>query len=168
MLSMAPSGDCFAGGGGDGQFYFFKTAEFRNAPGPASTYHIPEGHGAVYGVAVAEDGSSYAGTMNVVDAGAVYLVNPTSAVGTLIKKFDTAKNPNCVTINSGAGLMAVADGHPDGHKGNFYLYENIDTTPQQKWGFETPNMSWPIAISGNGKTVVGGCDYPGNVYYFSA
>lgn len=166
MLSMAPNGNYFAGGGQDGEFHMFETAKFLQTQEPTYSYSIPGGGGAVYGVAIAPDGSCFAGTTNVKTEGAVYLVKPGVAPDcTLIKKCPTAHNPNCVVINSDIGLMAVADGHPDGQNGSFYLGDLKDDG-KGMWSLTTPNMSWPIAISGSGNAVVGGCDYPGNLYYF--
>lgn len=165
MLSLAPSGNCFAAGGANGLFYMFDAVSFLQSGEPTYSYATGVSE-AVYGVAVAGDGKSFAGVVNNGDAGAVYLVNVNSGTPVLAATFPTQRNPNCVTINSEHGLMAVADGHPDGTPGHFYLYSGVGTAPVETWCYTTTqNMSWPVAIAANGSAVIGGSD-DSSIYSF--
>jgi hypothetical protein len=83
------------------------------------------------------------------------------------------RNPNSAAFNTAHRLLAVADGHPDGTPGHFYLYENVGRSllppPSRaslRWQFTTNNMSWPIAISAAGNAIVAGSDDT-NIYYFT-
>lgn len=163
--SLSATGKYFATGGNGGQFYMFDVAQFLQTGQPTYTCQT-SAQGAIYGVAVAEDGSSYAGVINAGDAGEVYLVPVVGGVQAPAQKFSTQRNPNCVTLNSTYGLMAVADGHPDGTPGHFYLYSNIGSTATETWCYTTQNdMSWPIAIAANGQSVIGGSD-DSSIYSF--
>lgn len=158
MLSLAADGSSFAAGGANGQFYLFESSAFKQSNQPTQTYSTG-GTGAIYGVAGGSDGRLFAGVANTADTGEVYLVNG----ATLLKSFPTERNPNCVIINSTHGLMAVADGHPDGTPGHFYLFDINGGLLTEKWRFTTGNMSWPITIAANGSMVVGGSD-DGHIY----
>lgn len=68
-----------------------------------------------------------------------------------------------LSMNQAAGLVAVADGHPDGSPGNFYLLEGAGGA--LCWSYATGNMSWPIQIAANGAAIVAGSD-DSRVYYF--
>lgn len=162
--ALSPSGNFFASGGNDGKFYMFDVAQFLQSGQPTYTCQT-SASGAIYGVAVAEDGSSYAGVINTSDSGEVYLVPVSGGVQGPPQTFDTLRNPNCVTLDSAHGLMAVADGHPDGSPGHFYLYSNIGGTASETWCYPTDNMSWPVSIAANGQSVVGGSD-DSSIYSF--
>lgn len=155
MLDLAPDGRCFAAGGAKGMFYFFDVEKFFTTQAPAHGYdtNVP---GAVYGVAVAGDGSAFAGVVNNGDAGIVYFVPLVNGAKGQAKSFPTQHNPNSVVLNAGHGIMAVADGHPDGHPGAFYLFDTVSQS--LRWSGATGNMSWPVAIAANGGAVVGGSD----------
>jgi outer membrane protein assembly factor BamB len=87
--------------------------------------------------------------------------NPT---GTPSWTYQTARNPNCASLNLSQGMLAIADGHPDGSPGNFYLLNTADGS--LRWQYGTSNMSWPIMISASGNAVVAGSD-DSNIYYFT-
>lgn len=172
MLDMSPNGQYFAGGGADGTFYQFVVDRFDETGTP--TYRYSTGlSDPVYGVACSAEGNLFAGVMNDgPDAGRVYAVGIVDFAPTPVFQAATLRNPNSVALNSPRHLMAIADGHPDGTPGHFYLYEGVlqsplpIVTPTLLWTFETGNMSWPVTLSADGSAVVGGSD-DSYVYYFA-
>lgn len=172
MVDLSPDGQWFAAGGAEGCFYLCQTSRFVTEGTP--TYNYQTGvKGSVYGVAVEDDGSGFAGVVNVGDAGAVYFVQRVNDSVMLECKFDTKRNPNSAAFNTANRLLAVADGHPDGTPGNFYLYQNVGRSllpppapAGLRWEFQSGNMSWPITISAQGNAIVAGSD-DSNIYYFT-
>lgn len=166
-VRMTPTGASFAAGGAGGFLYLFDVGSFLAGGGPALQYQVANG-GSVYGVAVADDGSAVAGVSNLNPGsdvgGMVYLIERHGCLAGLAWSFQTERNPNCVSLNLRKGMLAVADGHPDGQPGNFYLLEMA--TGALRWKYPTSNMSWPIQIAANGSAVVGGSD-DSRVYYFT-
>lgn len=166
MLDLAPDGKRFAAGGAKGRFYFFDVEKFFSSSRPACEYDtgVP---GAVFGVAVAGNGSLFAGVVNSDRVGKGFLVPVVNDAAGPAKTFATRHDPNCVVLNATHGLMAVADGYagkqPDENKGRFYLFDTA--TAAERWSCPAGKMSWPIAISANGNAIVGGSD-DSNIYYF--
>jgi WD40 repeat protein len=165
MLDLSPDGKYFAAGGAKGLFYFFDVSDFVARGGPTQHYDTSV-KGAVYGVAVAGNGSLFAGVVNRDDAGVGYLITVANQGA---KQFTTLHNPNCVVLNATHGMMAVADGHssdihPEQDAGRFYLFDTA--TGAQRWSCPTAKMSWPIAIAANNGAVVGGSD-DSYIYYFA-
>ena len=170
MVALTADGNAFAAGGASGSFYLCNTAKFVADGKPTYTYNTGLAE-AVYGVAVAQDGSVFVGVVNSGEAGSVYVVAIVDFVPQLQCKFPTARNPNSAALNLAPGLLAVADGHPDGTPGHFYLFDGITggvpiTAPTLRWQYQTANMSWPITISSDGKAVVAGSD-DSYIYYFT-
>jgi hypothetical protein len=164
MVRLAPNGKTFVTGGPAGSFYLFDTAQFVSSGQPTITYQAGVS-GSVYSVAVADDGSSFVGVVNANSTqGTVYYVGRNGSQGTLLWQYSTAHNPNCAWLNIAKGLLAVADGHPDGTPGTFYLLNTTDGT--LRWQYPTTNMSWPIAISADGSGVLAGSD-DSHLYYFT-
>lgn len=163
MLDLAPDGKCFAAGGAKGLFYFFDVESFFATQTPLHSYDTTVS-GAVYGVAVAGDGSAFAGIVNNGDAGAACHVPLVNGANGPAKPFPTQHNPNSVVLNAAHGMMAVADGHPDGTPGCFYLFDT--TTGALRWKCPAGNMSWPVAIAANGSAVAGGSD-DSSIYYLT-
>ena len=164
MVRLAPDGKTFVAGGSSGSFYLFDTAQFISTGQPTITYQTGVS-GSVYSVAVADDGSSFVGVVNAnASQGTVYYVGRNGAQGTLLWQYSTAHNPNCVWLNIAHGLLAVADGHPDGTPGAFYLLNTATGT--LRWQYPTTDMSWPIMISADGSGVVAGSD-DSHMYYFT-
>lgn len=155
MLDLAPDGRCFAAGGAEGRFYFLDVGKFFTTQAPVHSYDTNV-QGTVYGVAVAGDGSAFAGIVNNEDAGIVYCVPLGNGAKGLAKPFPTQHNPNSVVLHAAHGMMAVADGHPDGTPGCFNLFDPISGA--LRWKGPTGNMSWPIVIAADGSAVVGGSD----------
>jgi len=166
-VRMTPSGAAFAAGGANGFFYLFDVGNFLTGGGPALQYQAANG-GSVYGVAVSDDGSALAGVANLNPGsdvgGMVYLIERHGCLAGLTWSFQTDRSPNFVSLNLGKGMLAVADGHPDGTPGNFYLLDTA--TGALRWKYTTSNMSWPIQIAANGTAVVAGSD-DSKVYYFT-
>lgn len=77
-------------------------------------------------------------------------------------------NPG-VTLDRDATLVSATDGKPDGghnqkeSPGNFYLLDAC--SGQRLWQYGTRLMNWPMALTPDGKTVVGGSD-DGSMYYW--
>jgi hypothetical protein len=167
-VRITPDGSAFAVGGSQGYFYFFDTASFIQTGQPTITSQMSS-KASVYGVAIADDGSAFVGVSNLTpsstDGGLVYFVPRSSTTGTPTWTYQTARNPNCASLNLASGLLAVADGHPDGTPGNFYLLNT--SSGSVIWQYGTSNMSWPIMISADGTAVVAGSD-DSNIYYFNA
>lgn len=162
-VRVTPNGSAFAAGGSNGDFYLFDTAAFRSQPQPTVTYHVPNA-GSVYGVAIANDASAFVGIVNVSGGtGSVYYIQRQGSTGTLKWTYATQHNPNSAWLNSPANLLAVADGHPDGSPGAFYLLNAANGSLLGQYG--TSNMSWPIMISANASAVLAGSD-DSHVYYF--
>ncbi|MBC7366049.1 MAG: hypothetical protein H7343_04425 [Undibacterium sp.] len=162
MLDLAPDGKCFAAGGAKGVFYFFDVAKFATTGLPTSE-SAASVSGAIFGVAVAGDGSLFAGVVNDGTAGYAVVVPVANGAAGPARQFATKHNPNGVALNATHGMLAVADGHSDVHQGSFYLFDLA--TGAQRWSCATGKMSWPIAIAANGSAVVGGSD-DSNLYYF--
>jgi len=162
-IRITPDGRAFAAGGSSGNIYLFDSAQFRTTKQPAITFNIPQA-GSIYGVAIAGDASGFAGIANKTGGkGAIYYVQRQGNTGTLKWSAPTQHNPNSAVINSSIGLVAVADGHPDGTPGAFYLFDAA--TGAQRGQYTTSNMSWPIAIAAGGSAVAAGSD-DANIYYF--
>lgn len=80
-------------------------------------------------------------------------------------------NPG-VTLDRDASLVSATDGRPDGQggvqnqkesPGSFYLFDA--SSGRQLWQYDTRLMNWPMALTPDGKTVVGGSD-DGSLYYW--
>ncbi len=170
MVDLTPDGKAFAAGGSLGVFYQCNTAQFVAEGRPTCTYStsLPE---AVYGVAISADGSVFAGVVNAGQAGRAYVVSVVDNAPQMTTLFTLQRNPNSASLNLAHGLFAVADGHPDGTPGHFYLYSQVIgpgvpiVGPILRWIYQTGNMSWPVVISANGNAVVGGSDDT-YIYYF--
>jgi len=163
-VRMTPDGSAFAAGGSLGYFYLFAVAAFMSSGQPTVSYQMPS-KASVYGVAIADDASGFVGLSNQTPGstagGLVYYV---ARSGKLNWTYTTARNPNCASLNLAKGMLAVADGHPDGSPGDFYLLNTADGG--LRWQYTTSNMSWPIMISKNGNAVVAGSD-DSSIYYFT-
>ncbi len=167
MLDLAPDGKSFAAGGAKGHFYFFEVEKFFATNQPTCACATGVG-GAVFGVAVAGNGSLFAGVVDHDYTGNGYLVPVVNGAAGPAKTFTTRHAPNGVVLNATHGMLAVADGYAgkqaDENKGRFYLFDTA--TAAERWSCPSGKMSWPIAISAQGNAVVGGSD-DSNIYYFT-
>lgn len=169
-IRLTPDGTTFVAGGPSGYVYYFDIDELKKTGKPTLSYQCPA-QSAVYGVAVADDGSYFAGVCNNSSAdkkGLVFYIQRTGSTGTLKWTYKTDRNPNCVSLNQATGHVAVADGHPDGTPGNFYLLDATSSSPDGSliWQYGTGNMSWPIMISSKGNAIAAGSD-DSKIYYFT-
>ena len=74
-------------------------------------------------------------------------------------------NPNSTSMDAAGTLITVADGHPVGTPGTFYLFDAA--TGAKLMEFPTnDDMNWPMVLSADGTSAVGGSDNS-NVYYFA-
>ncbi len=107
--------------------------------------------------------------------GVVYSLASTQSGGTIASDFlwiqPTAFGVNPGISLDGAGAFATAtDGKPDHGNGvnesagHFYMYDNA--TGEPVWSKETRTMNWPMAISADGRAIVGGSD-DGSLYYWA-
>lgn len=163
MLELTPDGKTFVAGGANGTFYYSDVAQFiaNGEPAWAASTNV---RGAVYGVAIAEDGSLFAGVFNRGAAGEAWVNARPGPGAALARHFALEHNPNSAALNAAHRLFAIADGHPDGTPGCFYLFDPI--TGAARWKCPTGNMSWPITIAANGRAVVAGSD-DSYLYYFT-
>lgn len=162
MVRLTPDGSAFVCGGPSGTFYFFDAAQFASSGQPTTMYSTGQG-GSVYSVAIADDASAFVGVANYQSTlGMVYYVTRSGSQCSLKWSYQTAHNPNCAWLNQ--SLLAIADGHPDGSPGAFYLLNTADGS--LRWQYPTGNMSWPIMISRDGSGIVAGSD-DANIYYFT-
>ena len=77
-------------------------------------------------------------------------------------------NPG-VSMDKNAQYVTATDGQPKGKtvkesKGNFYLFNVEDG--QLQWRYQTNQMNWPMQLSSDGQSVIGGSD-DGSVYYWA-
>lgn len=173
---MAPDGGHFAAASSNGDFYLFQLDSFLQNPVPLWGQSSPFG-ATVYGLAISADGQTVVAGSNPPSGsdaptqGFYSCVrntsDPSSPTGFSPSQVWTASaysspNPGLSMDDSGA-FIAAADGHPVGDPGHFYLFAGADGTMQ--WTYETPNESWPAAISRDGSIVICGSD-DGNVYVF--
>lgn len=171
MLSLTPDGSAFAAGGSGGVYHLFEVAAFLQTGVPTYSFNTGS-QDAIYGVGVSTDGSMFAGVVNVgSDSGLAYAATVLGGSPVQRAKIATLRNPNSVCLDLARGVMAVADGHPDGTPGHFYLIGGIVAAPNSmvvatvQWECTTGDMSWPVTISGDGSAIVGGSD-DGSIYYF--
>lgn len=171
MISLAPDGSCFAAGGYEGKFYFFNTAQFIATQQPTLA-HQTSAKGPVYGVAVAPDGSRFAGVVNSGDIGQAHLLR-VAPTGAQVEQTDSLlANPNCASLilRGNELLYAIAVGHSETKSGYYYFFRGPADEPgliaRLQWVFPTGKMSWPIVISAQGNAIVGGSD-DSHLYYFT-
>ncbi len=151
-------------GANDGIQYSIFVEQFMATPQAAWSAAIPGGATTIYGVACNGDGglSSVAG--NASSGGVVaYYANKYNN-GAMYWKATTLHSPNSVSMDRIGNWVALADGHPDGTPGCFYLFSGIGGALQ--WSFPTSDMSWPIKLAADASLVVGGSDN-GYVYAFA-
>jgi hypothetical protein len=130
---------------------------------PAWQVQIPGGATTIYGVACSADGGRIGVAGNVGSAGSVSVFHNMYSHAALIWTASTARSPNSVSFDATGSALALADGHPDGTPGDFYLWNAA--SGELLWSFPTSDMSWPIQLSADGSTVAAGSDN-GSVYAF--
>lgn len=137
-----------------------------SASGPAWSAQIPGGASTIYGVACSADGTrvAVAGNVKSTGGGSVSVFDNTQSQPSLLWTASTAHSPNSVSFDAAGQWLGLADGHPDGTPGAFYLFSGA--TGALAWNFPTSDMSWPIQLSADGSTVAAGSDN-GSVYLFA-
>lgn len=150
-------------GANNGMLYAIDVQAYLASPGPRWQVAIPGGAKTIYGVACSANGARVAVAGNLPKGGTVSMFEDKGAHGALIWSASTQRSPNDVSFDASGRWLALADGHPDGTPGNFYLWD-ADSGALQ-WTFPTSDMSWPIQLSADASTVVAGSDN-GSVYLF--
>lgn len=143
-------------GASDGTLYAFDVADFLQTPGPAWQTTIPDGATTIYGLACADHGGPVAIAGNLAQGGTVAVYADAQTQGTLRWTAHSEHSPNCLAFDPRGRWLALADGHPDGTPGAFYLWDALDGSLQWRW--PTSDMSWPIRIAGDASVIVGGSD----------
>lgn len=162
-IAMNWVGSRFVAGASGGQVYYFDIDQFIQSNQPTWTQTLP-GAASVYGVAINMEGDLATAVGNVGDGGVLGLLVIGETGGVWAWTTSTEHNPNSTSMSGDGGLITVADGHPDGTPGAFYLYSAGTTTPI--WVCPSGNMSWPMQICSSGIAAVAGSD-DGLVYYFA-
>jgi WD40 repeat protein len=153
---LSGDGGCAYAGASDGTLYAFDVADFLQSAGAAWQMAIPDGAKAIYGLACSNDGGKVAIAGNVSQGGVVAVYANAGTQATLRWTAHSAHSPNCLAFDPSGHWLALADGHPDGTPGAFYLWDARDGS--LSWRSPTGNMSWPIRIAGDASVVVGGSD----------
>ncbi len=151
-------------GANNGTLYAINVARFLEAPAPMWSAALPSGATTIYGVACSSNGGLAAAAGNASDGGVVGYYADKYNNGAMYWKGSTAHSPNSVSMDAAGRWVALADGHPDGTPGCFYLWQGL--TGDLLWSYPTSDMSWPIKLSADGSLVVGGSDN-GSVYVFA-
>ena len=143
-------------GASDSTLYAFAVADFLQSPGAAWQTTIPDGAQTIYGLACADHGGPVAVAGNAAQGGTVAVYADMGTHAALRWTAHSEHSPNCLAFDPRGRWLALADGHPDGTPGAFYLWDARDGSLQ--WCWPTDDMSWPIRIAGDTSVVVGGSD----------
>jgi WD40 repeat protein len=122
-----------------------------------------DGATANFGVALSADGGRVAAAANIGDHGRVGLIDNAGQPGAWLWQSEVPRNPNGVAIDARGTRVAVADGYPNGKPAAFLLFDGTDGHPL--WSHPSADMSWPIALSADGRVCAAGSD-DGRVYLF--
>jgi hypothetical protein len=167
--ALAASSDSFVVGGRN-KVYLFSKASMTAGAGSryVDQFDTPTGGTSedVRSVAISSDGKLISVVQNLgYDLTGLLLVlsNNNGNLTELRPPQTLQHNPNSTSIDSAGKFITVADGHPVGTPGTYYLFRASDGTGL--WEFPTSEMSWPMAMSGDGASACGGSDN-GMVYYF--
>ena len=164
---ITKNGNWFSCSGHDGYIFVFNTSNFIVTNKPEYKHRIKTG-GTVYGVFVSEDGKFVSGLSNGSrEAGIKGCVSLLSVEKDNLKvdwQYQTLRAPNSTTMDLNAHYVTVADGHPDGCPGHFYLFDRA--SGKLLWKFTTDNMNWPMKIASDASGIVAGSDNS-KIYYFN-
>ena len=109
-------------------------------------------------------------------AGAVFSMSSVGTNGRYAPKFNWVirttfgVNPG-VSLDRAGAFVTATDGKPanthkvDESAGHFYLFDN--SAGSLLWSQKTKTMNWPMAISADGRAIVGGSD-DGRLFYWAA
>jgi WD40 repeat protein len=111
------------------------------------------------------------GTNQATDTGLLFLFDKSGNQVFVSKATDIPQSPNCVSIDDTGLNIVVSDGYvPHQQNAAFYFFSAAappdPTTEQLTWSFPDNIMNRSVAISANGKAMVGGAD-DGTLYYFT-
>ena len=162
-VAMAAGGEWFTVGGNDSHVYLFSVAAMIANQQPTGNYQLNTG-GSIYGVAISADGTYLSALGNSGETGVVYALQNNGGVPAQLWRQTTLRNPNLTSLDAAGKYVSVADGHPDGTPGNFYLFDRL--SGNQLWVYNTDNMSWAMQISADASGIIAGSD-TGSVYYFT-
>ncbi len=156
--------------GGNNKVYLFTKDSMTNGPHPqfVDQFDTPNGHTSqdVRWVATSADSRviSVAQNQGNDDKGLLLrLSNQSGSLTQVGQPIQLRHNPNSTSIDSAGTFITVADGHPIGTEGVYYLFRASDGSKVSD--FVLPEMSWPMVISGDATVACAGSDN-GNVYYF--
>lgn len=161
-VAMAARRDFVVAGAGAGLVYGFELDDLIAGRAPAWLQRF-DGAGAIFGVAITDDGRRAAAVSNVGTGGQLGLIDNARQPGAWLWRAALPRNPNAVSIGPQARYVAVADGYPNGKPAAFALFDGRDGAAL--WSHPTGDMSWPIEISTNGAICIAGSD-DGQVYAF--
>jgi len=156
--------------GGNNKVYLFTKASMTNGPQPqfVDQFDTPDGHTSqdVRWVATSADSGVISVVQNLGNDDNGLLLRLSNQSGSLTQVGQAIKlrhNPNSTSIDLAGTFITVADGHPIGTEGVYYLFRASNGNKESD--FPLPEMSWPMLISGDGTVAFAGSDN-GNVYYF--
>jgi WD40 repeat protein len=154
--------------GGRNKVYLLSKDSMKSGHNPVAQYDTPNGGTSedVRWVAMSADGSFITVVQNLGfdEAGLLLgLTNKNNQLSKTWKRKVVSHNPNSTSIDAAGKYVTVADGHPIGTPGSFYLFRASDGA--KLWEYDTPDMNWPMVISADGTAAVAGGD-DSFVYYF--
>lgn len=176
-IAMTPDGQWFVVGGNDADYYLylFNRDQLISKGTPSWRYELKVGDrrpnsewGLIYGVAISADGRYVScvgdGTPDDPNAGELYVLENRGDTFKLLWQHETRRAVNSTSMDSAGKYVTVADGHPNGTPGHFYLFDRA--SGELKWLYTTDDMSWPMFFAKNGSAIVAGSD-TGQVFYFT-
>lgn len=161
-VSMSDDGAWIAVGASGGALWVLSRDRVLAGEDAAWSEPLAEG-GSIYFAAVSGDGAVISAVVNDGSAGAVYVFANEGCSGTLLWRRSVARNPNSTSLDWAGRFVAVADGHPDGTPGHFYLFDRASGTLLGMLSADT--MCWPMFLAADGSAIAAGCD-DSSVYYF--
>jgi WD40 repeat protein len=176
-VDISADGSMFAASFPDGKIAVFNSSNFSSSGKPewssqvngsASSLHPTCSGHTIYGIRISADGGRVVSSCDCSANGYVDMFKNPPTLNAGVPKpewsFQTNRPPNPgLSIDGAAKYVAVADGYPVGTPGNFYLLDAV--TGRNLWNYESGNENYSIAISDDGKYVVGGSD-DGKIYFW--
>ena len=180
FVDISADGSAFGASFPDGRIAVFDLQKFATTGNPPWTAQIngsqPSrlhscGGDNVYGIRVSSNGTQVVAASNCYPdsaGGWIDMFKNPSKTGANNPppewSYFTKRPPNPgLSMDGAMKYVAVADGHPVGTQGDFYLLDA--TTGREIWNYQSGDMNWPISLSYDGKYIVGGSD-DGKVYFW--
>ena len=155
---------------GENTAYLFTKTSMLAAGGPrfVDHYETPDGGTSddIRWVAISADGKMISVVQNLGHdlAGLLLLLaNDNGHLTEAQPAIALEHNPNSTSMDDAGTIVTVADGHPIGTKGTFYMFRVSDG--QKMLDSASDEMNWPMAISADGSAACAGSD-DGTVCYF--